>query len=147
MLQYLPADDPSRPRFQRQYSEMADKILSCQQTDGLWRASLLDPADYPLKETSGSGFYCYALAWGVNQGLLDRGRFEPAILNAWQGLAACVTNEGRLTHVQPIGADPKQFNEAATETYGIGAFLLAGSEVFRLLRSEASPAASLSKAK
>jgi rhamnogalacturonyl hydrolase YesR len=147
MLQYLPADDPSRPRFQRQYSEMAAKILSCQQTDGLWRASLLDPADYPLKETSGSGFYCYALAWGVNQGLLDRGRFEPAILNAWQGLAACVTNEGRLTHVQPIGADPKQFNEAATETYGIGAFLLAGSEVFRLLRSEASPAASLSKAK
>ena len=79
--------------------------------------------NYPLKETSGSGFYCYALAWGVNQGLLDRGRFEPAVRKAWQSLAGCVTPEGSLTHVQPIGADPKKF----------GAFLLAGSEVFRLV--------------
>jgi hypothetical protein len=47
-------------------------------------------------------------------------------------LAECVTPEGRLTHVQPIGADPKKFDENATETYGVGAFLLAGSEVHRL---------------
>jgi rhamnogalacturonyl hydrolase YesR len=120
---------------------MADKILGCQQPDGLWRASLLDPADYPLKETSGSGFYCYALAWGINQGIVDRTRFEPAVLNAWRGLTACVTEGGRLTHVQPIGADPKQFDQAATETYGVGAFLLAGSEVYRLLQNGSTPLA------
>ena len=56
---------------------MAAKILTCQQADGLWRASLLDPDSFPLKETSGSGFYTYALAWGVNQGLLDRATFDP----------------------------------------------------------------------
>ena len=135
VLQYLPADHPARPRFLQQYREMADRILGCQQADGLWRSSLLDPADYPLKETSGSGFYCYALAWGVNQGLLDRGRFEPAVRNAWRSLAGCVTPEGRLTHVQPIGADPKKFDDGATEVYGVGAFLLAGSEVFRLVNN------------
>jgi unsaturated rhamnogalacturonyl hydrolase len=132
VLQYLPADHPSRPRFVGQFREMADKILTCQQADGLWRSSLLDPENYPLKETSGSGFYCYALAWGVNQGLLDRAKFRPAVLKAWQALVGCVTPEGKLTHVQPIGADPKKFDENATEVYGVGAFLLAGSEVYRL---------------
>ena len=132
VLQFLPIDDPTHSRFIRQYHEMAEKILECQQADGLWRSSLLDPEDYPLKETSGSGFYCYALAWGVNQGLLDRARFEPAVTKAWQGLAGCVEPDGRLTHVQPVGADPKKFDENATEVYGVGAFLLAGSEVYRM---------------
>jgi len=132
VLQYLPKDHPSRERFVQQYREMADKILTCQQSDGLWRSSLLDPENYPLKETSGSGFHAYALTWGVNQGLLDRARFELAVREAWTALAGCVTPEGKLTHVQPIGADPKKFDENATEVYGVGAFLLAGSEVYRL---------------
>jgi hypothetical protein len=38
-----------------------------------------------------------------------------------------------LTHVQPIGADPKKFSEESTEVYGVGAFLLAGSEVYRMV--------------
>jgi len=132
VLQDLPADHPARGRFVRQFCEMADAILACQQPDGLWRSSLLDPQDYPLKETSGSGFYCYALAWGINHGVLDRGRFAPAVVRAWHGLTGCVDAAGRLTDVQPIGADPRKFDENATEVYGVGAFLLAGSEVHRL---------------
>ena len=131
-LQYLPANHPDRPRFEQLFADMADKILTCQQPDGLWRASLLDPDSYPLKETSGSGFYTYALAWGVNQGLLDRAKFEPAIRKAWTALVGCVDADGKLTHVQPIGADPKNFAADSTETYGVGAFLLAGSEVYRM---------------
>ena len=132
VLQYLPANHPDRPRFEQLFKDMSAKILTCQQPDGLWRASLLDPDSYPLKETSGSGFYTYALAWGVNQGLLDRARFEPAVRKAWAALAACVEPDGKLTHVQPIGADPKNFAPESTEAYGIGAFLLAGSEVYRM---------------
>ena len=135
VLQFLPEDDPSRGRFIRQFREMAEAISSCQQPDGLWRASLLDPSEYPLKETSGSGLYCFAMAWGVNQGLLDRVRYEPVVVRAWQGLASCVTPEGRLSHVQPIGADPRKFDPEATEVYGVGAFLLAGSEIFCLAGS------------
>jgi rhamnogalacturonyl hydrolase YesR len=132
VLQYLPADHPSRPRFEAQFREMAARIRGLQQPDGLWRSSLLDPEDYPLKETSGSGFYCYALAWGVNRGLLDRAAFAPATLKAWQALTDCVDADGKLTHVQPVGADPKKFDANSTETYGVGAFLLAGSEICRL---------------
>jgi rhamnogalacturonyl hydrolase YesR len=136
MLQYLPMNHPDRPRFEQLFKDMADKILSCQQPDGLWRASLLDPESYSLKETSGSGFYTYALAWGVNQGLLDKQKFEPAVRKAWTALVGCVDADGKLTHVQPIGADPKKFDPDSTETYGVGAFLLAGSEVYRMAVGE-----------
>ena len=132
VLQFLPTNHPDRPRFEQLFKDMSAKILTCQQADGLWRASLLDPDSYPLKETSGSGFYAYALAWGVNQGLLDRAQFEPAVRKAWVALVACVAADGKLTHVQPIGADPKKFAEESTEVYGVGAFLLAGSEVYKM---------------
>ena len=139
VLQFLPEDHAVRDRFLQQYREMAERILTCQQPDGLWRASLLDPASYPLKETSGSSFYTYAIAWGVNRGLLERDKFGPAARQAWAALVECVTPEGRLTHVQPVGSDPKQFDPNTTETYGIGAFLLAGSEIHQLIQTQKSP--------
>ncbi|HEX7570740.1 MAG TPA: glycoside hydrolase family 88 protein, partial [Verrucomicrobiae bacterium] len=132
VLQYLPMNHPDRPRFEKLFKDMSEKILTCQQSDGLWRASLLDPESYPLKETSGSGFYTYALAWGVNQGLLDRAKFEPAVRKAWTALVACVDADGKLTHVQPVGSDPRKFADDSTAPYGVGAFLLAGSEVYRM---------------
>jgi rhamnogalacturonyl hydrolase YesR len=134
VLQFLSKDHPDRPRLEKLLREMADKVVTCQQADGLWRSSLLDPEGYPLKETSGSGFFVFALAWGVNEGLLDRAKFEPAVRRGWAGLTGCVTAEGRLTHVQPVGADPRKFDENSSGVYGVGAFLLAGSEVFRFSR-------------
>src|ERR1035437_9152441 len=132
VLQYLPANHPDRPRFEKLFKDISEKILTCQQSDGLWRASLLDPESYPLKETSGSGFFTYAFAWGVNQGLLDRAKFEPSVRKAWTALVGCVEADGKLTHVQPVGSDPKTFADDSTAPYGTGAFLLAGSEVYRL---------------
>jgi unsaturated rhamnogalacturonyl hydrolase len=132
MLQALPTNHPSRARFQRLFQEMAQTILADQQPDGLWHSSLLDPESYPLKETSGSALYAYALAWGVNQGLVDPAKFEPAIRKAWIALAGCVDPEGKFTHVQPIGSNPKAFADDSTEVYGVGAFLLAGSELYRM---------------
>src|SRR5271170_909222 len=133
MLQLLPTNHPSWARFQQLFQDMAEAILRNQQSDGLWHSSLLDPDSYPLKETSGSGFFTYALAWGVNQGLLDGTKFKPAIRKAWTALAECVDAGGRLTHVQPIGSDPKTFADDSTEVYGVGAFLLAGSEIYRMV--------------
>lgn len=132
VLEYLPADDPSRPRFERQFREMAARIVELQQPDGLWRVSLLDPEKFPSKETSGTGFYCFALAWGVNHGLLDRSTYEPAALKAWDALTSCLTPDGKLTYVQPIGAAPALLPADSTLPFGVGAFLLAGSEIYQL---------------
>ncbi len=133
ILKELPEDYPERPFYEELFKEMAERILSLQQADGLWRTSLLDPDSYPGGEVSGSGFFCYALAWGVNNGLLDSKTCKPAIEKCWIALNNCVNEEGRVGWVQPIGADPrKNFNEDSWEVYGTGAFLLAGSEVFKL---------------
>lgn len=140
ILSSLPANAPDRGYFEAIFKQMAPVLLAAQQPDGLWRASLLDPASFPLKETSSSGFFCYGFAWGINQGLLDRATYQPAVEKAWAALAACVTPEGKLTHVQPIGADPRKFAPETTEVYGVGAFLLAGTEVYRLM-APATPAA------
>ena len=141
MLQFLPKDHPSRPRFEEQFRQMSAKLLSLQQRDGMWRSSLLDPKSYPLKETSGTGLITYGLAWGVNNGLLDRARYAPAVTKAWQALVSCVQPDGRLTHVQPVGADPQRFEPRSTDAFGVGACLLAGSEVHRLAISQAKPSA------
>ena len=134
VLEMMPADYPNRSRYETQFKEMAEKIASLQQPDGLWHASLLDPASYPLKETSGSGFYIFALAWGINHGLLDRAKYEPVVTKGWIALAGCVTPEGKLGYVQQVGADPKSFKPGDFEVYGAGAFLLAGKEMFGLVK-------------
>jgi hypothetical protein len=132
MLQYLPAGHPSRARFEQQFREMSARLVTLQQGDGLWRSSLLDPDSYPLQETSGTALYAYALAWGVNQQLLPAERYGPSVRRAWLALAASVKPDGKLTHVQPIGKDPKAFDDDFTDIYGVGAMLLAGSEVYRM---------------
>jgi hypothetical protein len=141
VLQVLPPEHSARKFYEQQYREMAAKVASLQQPDGLWRSSLLDPDSYPLKETSGSGFYAFALAWGINRGLLDRSEYEPVVRKAWKGLVECVTAEGKLEHVQPVGADPKRFDPTHSDVYGVGAFLLAGSEMYRLSLGELPAAA------
>lgn len=85
-----------------------------------------------MQETSGTGFYCYALAWGINHGLLDRAKYEPSVRRAWAALASCVNADGKLTHVQPVGFTPVTFDPESSEPFGVGAFLLAGSEVCHL---------------
>ncbi|HPF52610.1 MAG TPA: glycoside hydrolase family 88 protein [Draconibacterium sp.] len=132
-LTELPSDYPNRDFYLQNYKEMAARIIELQQEDGLWRASLLDPESYPGGEASGSGFYTYALAWGINNGILDRETYLPVVEKAWIALNGLIQKDGRVGWCQPIGADPKKnFNAESWEVYGAGAFLLAGSEVIKL---------------
>ncbi|WP_022824740.1 glycoside hydrolase family 88/105 protein [Hymenobacter norwichensis] len=133
VLQELRPNHPTRSFYLELFKEMSARLIQLQQPDGLWRSSLLDPAAYPGGEASGSGFDCYALAWGINQGILDKATYLPAVQKAWIGLNKCVSPEGRVGWVQPIGADPRRdFSAESWEVYGTGAFLLAGSEVIKL---------------
>ncbi|MDD4645065.1 MAG: glycoside hydrolase family 88 protein, partial [Bacteroidales bacterium] len=135
ILKELPHDYAHRGDYVDLYQKMAKRISSLQMPDGLWRASLLDPSSYPGGEASGSGFYCYALAWGINNGLLEKSVYLPVVEKAWAGLNSLLTDDGYVGWVQPIGADPqKNFSPTSWEVYGTGAFLLAGSEVIKLKR-------------
>lgn len=85
---------------------MTTAILAAQPPDALWRPSLLDPTQIPLGETSGSGFFVFGLAWGVNHGLLARAKHWPAIPRGWAGLVTRTKPDGFVGYVQAIGAAP-----------------------------------------
>lgn len=133
LLKELPKNHSKRDFYLRQYREILDRIVTLQQPDGLWRSSLLDPDSYPGGEASGTGFYLYAMAWGVNNKLLPRDKFVPVIRKGWPALNSLVHPNGKVGWTQPIGADPRRnFNADSWEVYGAGAFLLAGSEIAKL---------------
>lgn len=133
VLQRLPQTYAERPRYEALFKRLATRLATLQQPDGTWHASLLDPDSTPLKETSGTAFFCYALAWGINQGLLDKTTYTPVVARAWTALAGCVTPAGKLTHVQVVASGPEfPFTANDTKPYGTGAFLLAAAEVHRL---------------
>jgi len=132
VLQYMPKDYPDRSKYVALFREMAGKVATLQCEHGLWSSSLLDAEAYPGRETSGSGFFCYALAWGINQGILDRDEYLPVVEKAWKGLVNAVDESGRLGWVQLVGKDPKTVRQDDTMEYGSGALLLAGSEVAKL---------------
>ncbi len=131
-LQYLPQDDPARVKYVRQLKEMAERVTSLQGSDGLWRAGLLDPGNYSQPEVSGSALFTYALAWGINQGVLDAKTYRPVVEKAWAGMVGHIYSDGRLGCIQQTGAEPAPFKATASYTYGVGAFLLAGSEIRRM---------------
>lgn len=114
------------------YKKMAAKLLEIQTPEGHWAMSLLGQKFYPTPETSGTAFNVYGLAWGINQGILDKAAYTPAVKKGWNALVGHVTNEGMLGYVQPIGAAPGKAWADKTEVYGTGAFLSAGSEVYKL---------------
>lgn len=132
MLDYLPADHPSRPKYLGLYHDMMNAVLKLQGADGLWRTSLLEP-ELPVGEASGSAFFAYGMAWGLNRGLLPVKEYRPALAKAWNALRGCIQQDGMLGFVQRIGDRPGDAKATETEVYGSGAFLLAGSEIVRLL--------------
>lgn len=129
MLEALPADHPSRARYQTLLREMAAKLVTLQSEGGTWPVSLLSGDRHPSPETSGTAFFVYGLAWGVNHGILDRSTYQDAIDRGWAALTRAVQADGKLGWVQRVGYAPDQVSANDTQFYGVGAFLLAGGQI------------------
>lgn len=136
MLINMPAGHPSRPAFEKQFKDMATRLAALQHADGTWHAALLDMGSYPSKETSGTGFFLYAMAWGVNNGLLPKKDFRPVLVKGWNALQSSVHADGKLGFVQRIADSPGKTTFDDTEVYGVGAFLLAGTELLKMTLAE-----------
>jgi len=131
-LESVPVDFAGRAFYVDLFQKMAGRIAGLQQEDGLWRASLLDPEAYPEAETSGSVFYVYALAWGINHGLLDRDTYLPHVLKGWAGLNRHVLANGLVGAAQKTGDQPVSTDPEDVGLYASGTYILAGLEVASL---------------
>lgn len=134
VLENMPKNYPDRDKYVTLYREMVAKIASLQQADGSWHSSLLDPESYPIKETSGTGFYTYAILWGLNNNILDQKTYWPVAKKGWSAISSSVHKDGMLGYVQPVGASPDHVDASTTETYGVGTFLFAGCQLYQYLK-------------
>jgi len=139
VLEVIPADTPHRAEYVTMIRDMSAALKKIQRDDGFWNVSLHDPANFGGKETSGTALFIYAMAWGVRHGVLHRDEYLPVIVKGWNALATeSVQPNGFLGYVQGTGKEPKDGQPVAIdhvpdfEDYGLGCFLLAGSEVYRL---------------
>lgn len=137
VLKDLPASDAHRAEYLEKFGKMAAALKAAQQPEGWWTRSLLDPAHAPGPESSGTAFFTYGFLWGINNGYLSAQEYLPVVKKSWNYLTSVALQEdGRVGYVQPIGerAIPGQVvDKNSTSNFGVGAFLLAACEMYRLL--------------
>ena len=136
ILRELPRDYYSRKRYEALFIEMADKLLTRQRPDGFWSASLLSRPELSVAESSGTAFFTYGIASGINLGLLDRGRFAKVALRGWGALIGALNADGRLGRVQQMDDRPGTADVNDSQFYGSGALLLAGTAIKSMIESQ-----------
>jgi Predicted unsaturated glucuronyl hydrolase involved in regulation of bacterial surface properties, and related proteins len=141
-LQLLPKTDPHYDEYLQDYKHMLQALLPIQREDGFWNASLHDPGHYGGKELTGTALFTYGMAWGINNNLIDRDTYLPVVIKAWNAMVNdCVHPNGFLGYVQGTGKEPKDGQPVTYdkvpdfEDYGLGCFLLAGTEVYKLKKT------------
>jgi rhamnogalacturonyl hydrolase YesR len=131
IIPMLPKASPDRKRLEALFVQMASRLKQLQKPDGYWAPSLLAPENSP-PESSGTGFYTYGMAWGVQAGLLPRSEYEPVARRGWSALLRAIQPDGRLGWVQQVSDRPDKVEAGDTQYYGVGGFLLAASAMSRL---------------
>lgn len=139
VLQELPESATQRALYIKDLQTMCKALKACQRKDGFWNVSLHDETNFGGKELSGTALFVYGMAWGINNGLLDRKEYLPVVAKAWNAMVKeAVHEDGFLGYVQGTGKEPKDGQPVAFdskpdfEDYGTGCFLLAGSEIYKL---------------
>jgi unsaturated rhamnogalacturonyl hydrolase len=138
-MDFLPKKSTYKKEFLNTYKEMVDALVACQRKDGFWNVSLHDSTHFGGKEVTGTALFVYGITWGINNGTLNKKKYLPVVMKAWNGLVnESVHPNGFLGFVQGTGKEPKDSqpvgydNVPNFEDFGLGCFLLAGSEVYRL---------------
>ena len=136
VLPELPATDPAREEYLTTFRQMSAALKAVQRSDGFWNMSLYDPGHYPGPEVSGTALFVYAMAWGINNGLLSKTTYKPVVAKAWNAMVkTAVHPDGKLGFVQGIGQHPVPTRHVTYESaadFGVGVFLLAGREVVKM---------------
>jgi rhamnogalacturonyl hydrolase YesR len=139
VLEIMPENAPHREEYLKTYHEMIKALVPIQRTDGFWNVSLHDATHFGGKETSGTALFVYGMAWGINKGILDKSTYLPIVVKGWNAMAkGAVHKNGFLGYLQGTGKEPKDGHPDSYtsmpdfEDYGLGCFLLAGTEVYKL---------------
>ena len=145
VLESMPRDYTARSYYEAMFRDLLGKLATLQSADGSWRTRLLDPEELPNSEASGTVFYTYAMAWGINNGYLEKEKYLPVIAKAWSALLAMRRPDGQLGYVQGVSDRPGASFATGTQLYATGGFLLAARELKRLAPLSLPPAPKLTE--
>jgi len=141
VLTIIPKNAPHRDEYVKTYLEMTKALAPLQRTDGYWNVSLKDSTHFGGKELTGTSLFVYGMAWGINNGLIDKKTYQPIIVKAWNAMEKnSLHPEGFLGFVQGTGKEPKDSQPVSYtnipdfEDYGLGCYLLAGAELSKLAK-------------
>jgi unsaturated rhamnogalacturonyl hydrolase len=133
----LPAGDPNRAHYISLLQAMFAKLKSSQQSGGYWTADVDHPAAFPAPESSGTSFFTYGIARGIQLGYVDSATYLPVVQKAWGWLRTTALRSGGVVgYVQGPSSHPSQhqpISATATTNYGVGAFLMAGVEAVKII--------------
>jgi len=132
-LKALPASQQNVTEYRNTLAQLVGALRPIQRSDGFWNVNLADPQHLPGPETSGTAFFTYATAYAIRTGLVTASGYQSVAARAWNGMAATAVHpNGFLGYVQKVGDRPESsqpVNYNSTADFGVGAFLLAGSEL------------------
>jgi unsaturated rhamnogalacturonyl hydrolase len=132
-LEILPESEPHRAEYEQMFVDMAAALLGVQRDDGFWNPSLHDENHFGGREASCTALFAYGFAWGIHHGLLDAATYAPALDRAFRAIVdEAVHDDGYLGFIQGVGYEPgssQPVNYDTTSDFGVGVFLLAGSEL------------------
>ena len=139
VLDIMPKNAPHRAEYEQMLVTMLSALLPLQREDGYWNVSLTDPKHFGGKELTGTSLFIYGMAWAINKGLVKSKVYEPAISKAWNAMRTeCIHPNGFLGFVQGTGKEPKDGQPVTHESmpdfedFGLGCYLLAGSEIYKM---------------
>lgn len=138
VLQDLPTSDQHRAEYIAIYQKMAKSLAAYQQPEGYWTRSIIDPIYVKGRETSGTALFTFGYLWGINNGYLNKADYEKTVDKSWNYLTKiALQKDGTVGYVQPIGERADQNPNVGPQTtadFGVGAFLLAASEMTRYIK-------------
>lgn len=141
VMDILPENHPYNEEYLAVFREMCEALVKVQRKDGFWNVSLHDPGNFGGPETSGTALFVYGMAWGINKGNLSEEVYRPVLIKAWNAMVdKAVHTNGFLGYLQSTGKEPAAGQPVTYdkmpdfEDYGLGCFLLAGSEVYKMKR-------------
>lgn len=132
-IEALPADHKYRPYYEELFVSLTEAIIKLQKQDGSWPMSLLAGEHDIYPESSGTSFYTYGLLWGINNGILNKQQYLPKALKGWHILKSAIHPDGKFGWVQGVNDKPDVVAYDDSQLYGVGAFLLAGSQMHDLV--------------
>lgn len=136
-LEVIPANAPHREEYIQDFKAMSEALLPLQRKDGFWNVSLKDDSNFGGPELTGTALFVYGMKWALRHGILKDKKYQKAADRAWEAMSKCVHPNGFLGFVQGTGKEPKDsqpvtFNSVPNfEDFGLGCFLLAGSEMLK----------------